>query len=120
MNQPNPLSFEPSRRGCRGCRKNSDLPRLLGGAALQRCGKGFVLNPASAAEVMLTASVRVFPQPLQPCRNRRTALRTGRSGSMSVIGTTSPIEELADARIRLDDSPKLCPIAHTIPRLLIM
>jgi hypothetical protein len=40
----------------------------LGGAALQRCGKGFALNPASAAEVMLTASERVFPQPLQPCR----------------------------------------------------
>jgi hypothetical protein len=40
--------------------KNSDLPPLLGGAALQRCDKGLVLNPASAAEVTPTASVRVF------------------------------------------------------------
>ena len=31
-------------------RKNSDLPQLLGGAELQRSGKGSVLNPASAAE----------------------------------------------------------------------
>jgi hypothetical protein len=38
---------------------------LLGGAAVHRCDKGFVLNPASAAEVTLTASVRVFPQPLK-------------------------------------------------------
>jgi hypothetical protein len=35
-------------------RKNSGLPQLLGGAALQRCGKAFVLSPASAAEAMLT------------------------------------------------------------------
>jgi hypothetical protein len=31
-------------------RKTPDSPQLLGGAALQRCGIGFVLNPASAAE----------------------------------------------------------------------
>jgi hypothetical protein len=32
-------------------RKNSALLLLLGGAAFQRCGKCFVLNPALAAEV---------------------------------------------------------------------
>src|ERR1700678_4302158 len=66
MNQTNALSLEPSRRGCRGCRKSSDLPRLLGGAALQRCGKGSVLNPASAAEVMLTASLQLHNPNIRP------------------------------------------------------
>jgi hypothetical protein len=33
-----------------GCGKSSDSLQLLGGAALQRCGKGGVLNPALAAE----------------------------------------------------------------------
>jgi hypothetical protein len=50
-------------------RKKLAIALDLGGAALQRCGKGFSLNPASAAEVMLTAFVGVFPLPLQSCRN---------------------------------------------------
>jgi hypothetical protein len=64
------LEFCSGRARLQRLRKNSDLPQLLGGAALQRCGQGFVLNPASAAEVVLTASVRVSPQSLQPFRNR--------------------------------------------------
>jgi hypothetical protein len=47
----------------KGCGKNSPLHLILGGAALQRCGKSFALNPASAAEVMPAAFVAVFPQP---------------------------------------------------------
>jgi hypothetical protein len=53
----------------KGCGKNSPLHLILGGAALQRCGKSFALNPASAAEVMPAAFVAVLPQPLQSCRN---------------------------------------------------
>jgi len=40
------------------------------------------LNPASAAEVMLTASVRVFPQPLQPCRHRHKITAALAAGAM--------------------------------------
>jgi hypothetical protein len=34
-------------------KKNSDLSQLLGGAALQRCGKDLALSPALAAEIVL-------------------------------------------------------------------
>jgi hypothetical protein len=38
----------------------SILPQLLGGAALQRCGKGFALSPALAAEV-IAEKLRLVP-----------------------------------------------------------
>jgi hypothetical protein len=40
--------------------KNSDLHLFLGGAALQRCGKGFALSPALAAEV-IAEKLRLVP-----------------------------------------------------------
>jgi hypothetical protein len=43
--------------------ENSILLLLLGGAALQRCGKCVVLNPALAAEGTGPAQKRLFPQP---------------------------------------------------------
>jgi hypothetical protein len=59
------FQFVLGRARLQSLRKNIEVPQLLDGAALQRCGKGFVLNPASAAEVILADSVRAFPQPLQ-------------------------------------------------------
>jgi hypothetical protein len=44
------FQFVLGRARLQSLRKNIEVPQLLGGAALQRCGKGFVLNPASAAE----------------------------------------------------------------------
>jgi hypothetical protein len=41
--------------------KNSPKPLFLGGAALQRCGKSFVLNPALAAVGNGFSSLGVFP-----------------------------------------------------------
>jgi hypothetical protein len=38
----------------------------LGGAALQRCGKCIVLNPALAAEGTGPAQKRLFPKPMKP------------------------------------------------------
>jgi len=52
--------------GFTGCGKNSMLHLILGGAALQRCGKCIVLNPALAAEVKLSAREPVLSQPVQP------------------------------------------------------
>jgi hypothetical protein len=51
--------------------ENSTLSLLLGGAALQRCGKRFILIASLGAEVALFAAEGFFPQPLQTCRNRR-------------------------------------------------
>src|ERR1039458_4224472 len=48
-------------------RKNSILLLFLGGAALQRCGKCIVLNPALAAEGNALAHGRLFPQPVRGC-----------------------------------------------------
>jgi hypothetical protein len=48
-------------------RKKSILRLILGGAALQRCGKCIVLSAALAAEVTLLAWESVFPQPVKPC-----------------------------------------------------
>jgi hypothetical protein len=45
----------------KGCGKNSPLHLILGGAALQRCGKSFALNPASAAGG--NASFQIVPRP---------------------------------------------------------
>jgi hypothetical protein len=45
-------------------RKNSTLPLLLGGAALQRCEKRFVLITPLGAEVALFAAEGFFLQPL--------------------------------------------------------
>jgi hypothetical protein len=42
-------------------RKNSILLLFLGGAALQRCDKCIVLNPALAAEGAGSAQKRLFP-----------------------------------------------------------
>jgi hypothetical protein len=39
------------------------LHLILGGAAVYRCGKYFVLSVALAAEVTLSAREMVFPQP---------------------------------------------------------
>ncbi|MGA2966914.1 MAG: hypothetical protein ABSD64_11935, partial [Terriglobales bacterium] len=50
-------------------RKKSSSPLILGGAALQRCGKCMIMTAASAAEVTDIAPERLFPQPVQPCRN---------------------------------------------------
>jgi hypothetical protein len=44
--------------------ENSILLLFLGGAALQRCGKWIVLNPALAAEGTGPAQKRPFPQPV--------------------------------------------------------
>ena len=50
-------------------RKNSPSYLFLGGAALQRCGKRFVLIAPLGAEVALFAAEGFFPQPLPlvPC-----------------------------------------------------
>jgi hypothetical protein len=47
-------------------RKNSISRAILGGAALQRCGNGIVLNAALAAEATGLDRKRLSPQPLQP------------------------------------------------------
>jgi hypothetical protein len=49
---------------------NSTLHLILGGAALQRCGKNTVLNPDLAAEVEVSSNERLFPQSLQPWRSK--------------------------------------------------
>jgi hypothetical protein len=54
-------------------RENWVLQLLLGGAAVYRCDKRHVLNAASAAEVMHSAQKRLFPQPLQLCRQQPNA-----------------------------------------------
>jgi hypothetical protein len=84
------FSFNLFRKGqdFKGCGKNSPLHLILGGAALQRCGKSFALNPASAAEVMPAAFVAVFPQPLQSCRNCFVivaALAAGGNASFQIV-----------------------------------
>src|ERR1019366_6907268 len=62
--------------GTSSLRKNSTLLLFLGGAALQRCGKCIVLNPALAAEGTALAQKRLFPQPANPrARLLRTPLR---------------------------------------------
>jgi len=49
-------------------REKSISRLILGGAALQRCGKCIVLNAALAAEGAPSARQLVFPQPVQLCR----------------------------------------------------
>jgi hypothetical protein len=48
---------------------------FLGGAALQRCGKCIIMTAALAAEVMVLAPERLFPQPVQPLRDMPSELR---------------------------------------------
>jgi hypothetical protein len=55
-------------------RKNSILLLFLGGAALQRCGKCIVLNPALAAEGAGSAQKRLFPAACEDERSQKPSI----------------------------------------------
>ena len=80
---PRELSPNPSR-----LRKNLVLLLFLGGAAVYRCDKCFVLSPALAAEVTLFARKRIFQHPARAFlvpnafRSPRSRLRASQENSL--------------------------------------